>query len=329
MMKRGVYGTYHRLSPKHLDRYVDEFAGRHNMRSEDTVVQMQSVARGILGGQLRYLDLTADNGRSPTAQGNQRMNWKHQTMWTSDNLNVMRGMNSESVDLIYLDPPFNSKTNYAAPIGSQAAGAAFKDTWGLDEINLAWHGLIKSDYPALYELLGAVKKVHGDSMMAYLIYMAIRIMEMKRILKTTGNICVHCDTAASHYLKLLIDALFHHENFESEVIWRRTGSHNSTRSFGRMHETILWYHKSKRYTFNVVRTPYTKGHVESRYTIGPDGRARFSSGGNVLTGAGVTSGPSCEPWRGFDPSYKGATLGNTTIFRDAHGRRLPATISRG
>ncbi|MCY4372446.1 MAG: DNA methyltransferase [Spirochaetaceae bacterium] len=176
---------------------------------------------------------------------------------------------------------------------------------GLDDINLAWHGLIKSDYPALYELLGAVQKVHGDSMMAYLTYMSIRIMEMKRVLKKTGNICVHCDTAASHYLKLLLDALFQHANFECEVIWRRTGSHNSTRSFGRMHETILWYHKSQRYTFNVVRTPYTKGHVESRYTIGPDGRARFSSGGNVLTGAGATGGLSCEPWRGFDPASKG------------------------
>ena len=106
-------------------------------------------------------------------------NWKNQTVWTGDNLDIMRSMNSESVDLIYLDPPFNSKANYAAPIGSQAAGAEFKDTWGLNDINLAWYGEIKTDYPALYDLLTAVKKVHGNSMMSYLIYMSIRVMEMR------------------------------------------------------------------------------------------------------------------------------------------------------
>ena len=231
-------------------------------------------------------------------------NWNNQTIWTGDNLDIMRGMNSESVDLIYLDPPFNSKANYAAPIGSQAAGAAFKDTWGLDDINLSWHGLIKSEYPALYDLLSAVQKVHGDSMMAYLIYMAIRLMEMRRILQPAGNISVHCDTAASHYLKLLLDAIFGADRFGSEIVWRRTGSHNSRRSFGRLHETILWYYKAKGYTFNVVRAPYMTGHVESRYTAGPDGRLRFSSGGNVLTGAGATGGASCDPWRGFDPASK-------------------------
>ena len=83
-----------------------------------------------------------------------------------DNLDIMRGMNSESGDLIYLDPPFNSNADYAALIGSQAAGAEFKDTWGLNDINLAWHGLIRTDYPALYALLTAVRSVHGDSMAA-------------------------------------------------------------------------------------------------------------------------------------------------------------------
>ena len=255
-------------------------------------------------------------------------NWQNQTIWTADNLDVMRGMNAESVDLIYLDPPFNSKVDYAAPIGSQAAGAAFKDTWGLSEVNLAWHGLIKSDYPALYELLSAVQKVHGDSMMAYLMYMAIRIMEMKRILKPTGNICVHCDTAASHYLKLLLDSLFTSSNFKAEIIWRRTGSHNSRRSFGRMHDSLLWYHKDKGYTFNIVRTPYMKGHVENRYTVEADGRRRFSSGGNVLTGAGATGGPSCEPWRGFDPASKGRHWAVPKFFEELMGdeyKGLPPT----
>ena len=78
-------------------------------------------------------------------------------MWTGDNLDIMRGMNSESVDLIYLDPPFNSNRNYAAPIGSQAAGAAFKDTWTLDDVDLAWHGEIAEQHPALYGIIGAAR----------------------------------------------------------------------------------------------------------------------------------------------------------------------------
>ena len=82
-------------------------------------------------------------------------NWSTQTIWTGDNLEIMRGLNSASVDLIYLDPPFNSNADYAAPIGSQAAGAEFKDTWSLDDINLAWHGLIRYEHPGVYKLLDA------------------------------------------------------------------------------------------------------------------------------------------------------------------------------
>ena len=112
---------------------------------------------------------------------------KNRTIFTRDNLEVMRGMADECIDLIYLDPPFNSRHNYAAPIGSQAAGAEFKDTWTLDEIDLAWHGEIAEAHPGLYKLLEATREIHGDSMMAYLIYMAVRIMEMKRILRGGGR----------------------------------------------------------------------------------------------------------------------------------------------
>ena len=112
---------------------------------------------------------------------------KNRTIFTRDNLEVMRGMADECIDLIYLDPPFNSNHDYSAPIGSQAAGAEFKDTWSLNDIDLAWHGEIESEYPGLYKLLEATKLIHGKSMMAYLIYMAVRIIEMKRILKNGGG----------------------------------------------------------------------------------------------------------------------------------------------
>ena len=193
-------------------------------------------------------------------------NWSNQTIWTGDNLDIMRGMNSASVDLIYLDPPFNSKADYAAPIGSKAAGAAFKDTWGLNDVNLAWHGEIKHEHPGLYDLLNATRRINGDSMMSYLIYMAIRVMEMRRLLKPTGSIYLHCDTFASHYLKLLMDSLFGKQCFRNEIVWRIgwvSGFKTQKRGWIRNHDTIFYYVASpaaaKR--FNKEYIPYAPDYV--------------------------------------------------------------------
>ena len=182
-------------------------------------------------------------------------NWSDQTIWTADNLHVMRGMNSNCVDLIYLDPPFNSNANYAAPIGSQAAGAEFRDIWGLNDIDLVWHGEIKHDRPGLYELLQCAKTIHGDSMMSYLIYMAIRILEMHRILKETGSIYLHCDPTASHYLKLLMDSIFGKENFRNEIVWSYRRWPSKHENFQRMHDVILRYSKSDSATWNQLFEP--------------------------------------------------------------------------
>ncbi len=117
----------------------------------------------------------------------------------------MRGMNSDSVDLIYLDPPFNSNSNYAAPIGSIAAGAEFKDTWTLNDLDVAWLDLIATKHHALHRVIQAAATKSDKS---YLTYMAVRLLEMKRILKNTGSIYLHCDPTMSHYLKLVMDAIF-------------------------------------------------------------------------------------------------------------------------
>ena len=117
-------------------------------------------------------------------------NVKPKTIFTGDNLPIMRGMNSESVDLIYLDPPFNSKANYAAPIGSEAAGAAFKDTWTLSDVDVAWLDLIEAKHPRLNRVIHAAM---SDSDKSYLIYMAVRLLEMHRVLKDEGSIYLHCD----------------------------------------------------------------------------------------------------------------------------------------
>ena len=161
-------------------------------------------------------------------------NWKNRTMWTGDNLDVMRGLNSETVDLIYLDPPFNSNRDYAAPIGSKAAGAAFKDTWTLSDVDEAWHGEIAESQPALYSIVDAAGLAHGKGMKAYLVMMAVRLLEMRRLLKPTGSIYLHCDPTASHYLKLLMDTTFGETTFKTN--WpgsepARTATRSDTQAF--------------------------------------------------------------------------------------------------
>ena len=186
-------------------------------------------------------------------------NFANQTIWTGDNLDILRGMNSECADLIYLDPPFNSNKNYAAPIGSEAAGAAFKDTWTLSDVDEAWHGEIADREPALYAILDASGQSHGKGMKSYLIMMAVRLLEMRRVLKDTGSIYLHCDPTASHYLKLLMDAVFGVGQFRNEVIWAyRKWSMSPTR-FMRNHDAILFYGKDSVSTFNIQYVPVSEG----------------------------------------------------------------------
>ena len=174
----------------------------------------------------------------------------------------MRGMNSETVDLIYLDPPFNSKTNYAAPIGSQAAGAEFKDMWSLDDIDVEWIDLIERVNPQLYQVLLAAMT---DSDKSYLVYMATRLLEMPRLLKPTGSIYLHCDPTMSHYLKLVMDAIFGRDNFRNEIIWAYAPTGNAPRyGLPRKHDTILFYSKSEE--GNTWHQPHTEMTPRTRAT---------------------------------------------------------------
>ena len=185
-------------------------------------------------------------------------NFGNRTLWTADNLDVLRGLNSESVDLIYLDPPFNSNRSYEAPIGSQAAGAAFKDAWTLDDTDLAWHGEVSEQSPALYEVIKAARLAAGDSMMAYLIMMAVRLVQLRRVLKSSGSIYLHCDPTASHYLKALMDVIFGRRFFQNEIIWSyRTGG-ASRRRFSRKHDVILFYSKTNQWRCPLKEKSYTK-----------------------------------------------------------------------
>ncbi|MDE0393211.1 MAG: DNA methyltransferase [Gammaproteobacteria bacterium] len=225
------------------------------------------------------------------------LNWKPRTIWTADCLYVLRGMNSASVDLIYLDPPFNSKADYAAPIGSIAAGAAFRDTWSLSDVDAEWINLMEARHPALYRVLLAAMT---DSDKAYLAYMAARILEMRRVLKPTGSIYLHCDDTASAYLRLVMDAVFGRGNFRNEIVWKRIGNHNDAGRFGRTNDRLLFYGAPIRR--DAVRVPLTDANVSSKYRH-RDGRGRYRKGD--LTGPGVSQGEAGREWGGWNPTSIG------------------------
>ena len=191
-----------------------------------------------------------------------RVNINSKTIFTGDNLPIMRGMNSESVDLIYLDPPFNSKANYAAPIGSEAAGAAFKDTWTLSDVDIAWLDLIEAKHPALNRVIHAAMT---NSDKSYLIYMAVRLLEMHRVLKPTGSIYLHCDPTMSHYLKLMMDSIFGKQNFRNEVIWKRTSTKSLAKRYAVNTDRILYYIKSDGATWNQQYAPYDDEYIQKTF----------------------------------------------------------------
>ena len=193
-------------------------------------------------------------------------NWSNRTLWTGDNLDTMRGMNSETVDLIYLDPPFNSNRDYSAPIGSEAAGAAFKDTWTLSDVDEAWHGEIADRDTTLYAIIDAAGHAHGKGMKSYLIMMAVRLLEMRRLLKPTGSIYLHCDPTASHYLKTLMDAIIGQRNFRSEITWRRTNAKSlAFNGYPNNADSLLYYSKSDDFTWSRPYRPHDPEYVKQFY----------------------------------------------------------------
>ena len=193
------------------------------------------------------------------------MNVKSETIFTEDNIHILRGMENEMVDLIYLDPPFNKKKTFSAPIGSKAAGAAFKDTWTLNDEDHQWHGEIKGRNPALYAVIEAAGRAYDSGMQSYLIMMAIRLLEMRRILKGTGSIYLHCDPTASHYLKAVMDSVFGGKNFIDEIVWNYgtpSGGRVSGKKPVKAHEVLLVYAKKYgKHTYNKQFMPYSEKYV--------------------------------------------------------------------
>ena len=242
-----------------------------------------------------------------------KRNWTNRTIWTGDNLDVMRGMNSETVDLIYLDPPFNSSRDYAAPIGSEAAGAAFKDTWTLSDVDEAWHGEIADRDPTLYAIIDAAGHSHGKGMKSYLIMMAVRLLEMRRLLKPTASIYLHCDPTAGHYLKTLLDAILGAENFRSDITWRRTTAHSDTKQgrqqHGRVHDVLLFFTKTDTWTWNPIFGGYDQAYIDKHYRHKEPGTARRYRLDNLTGPGGQAKG---------NPSYE--LMGVTRYWRYSQER---------
>ncbi len=196
------------------------------------------------------------------------------TLYFGDNLQILREhIPNTSVDLIYLDPPFNSNRNYnvylATPRGQQSDAqiTAFEDTWHWgDQAEREYSDLLhqaNTDIPALITALRTV--LHESDLMAYLVMMTSRLIELHRVLKPTGSLYLHCDPTASHYLKIVLDAVFGGENFQNEIIWQRTSSHNDTKRWASIHDVILFYSKTNAFFWNPVYLEYDQKYIDDFY----------------------------------------------------------------
>lgn len=249
-------------------------------------------------------------------------------LWYGDNLTIMQGMGKHSVDLIYLDPPFNSKQNYnllyktmtGKPVPEQVE--AFCDTWEMDAqkeaiarsmpVLMREHG-VDDYYVDFWRLWMQALRTTQPHLLAYLIFMVQRLLYMKSILRPTGSIYLHCDPTASHYIKVMMDGIFGHENFQNEIIWKRTSAHSSAKRYGPIHDVILFYTAGSKFTWNPIFGDYDPQYVEAFYTHSDDDGRKWRR--SDLTGAGIRNGDTGLPWRGIDITAKGR-----------HWAYVPATL---
>ncbi|MEI6798767.1 MAG: DNA methyltransferase [Pseudomonadota bacterium] len=237
--------------------------------------------------------------------------WAMNHLFYGDNLQVLRdSIKDACIDLIYLDPPFNSNASYnilfKGPAGGNSAAQieAFDDTWHWnDSAETAFGDVMRGGNAAASTMLRAMRSFLGDNdMMAYLAMMAVRLIELHRVLKPTGSLYLHCDPTASHYLKILLDAVFGAENFRNEVIWKRTSAHSAAKRWGDVHDTLLFYAKSQNSIWNPVFTEYDADYLK-RYKSTIKGERPWAD--YDMTGPGTRAGFSGMAWRGYNPTAKG------------------------
>jgi DNA modification methylase len=235
------------------------------------------------------------------------------TLCYGDNLDVLRALRSECVDLIYLDPPFNSQRNYNLVFKDHTTAGpkrAFHDVWRWDDAaENAYRELTAPTFTgpsALPEIIRSLFRFFGPDRrddMAYPAMMAVRLVELHRVLKSTGSLYLHCDPTASHYLRLILDAVFGGDRFQNEIIWKRTTAHSSAKKWAPVHDVLLYYTKSNTSVWNSPRTAYDPAYLDKYYKF-DDGDGRLYWRDN-LCAAGTRNGRSGVPWRGIDPAAKG------------------------
>lgn len=218
------------------------------------------------------------------------LNFENRTLFHGDNLEFLRGMNSETVHLIATDPPFNKNRDFHATPDSLASGARFQDRWSWrDDIHDDWLISIQRDYTEAWLVISTAKQVYGDDMGAFLCWLGVRLLEMHRVLRGDGSLYLHIDHTAHAWVKALMDAIFGRENFRNEIVWAYTGPGSpKMRQFNRKHDTLLWYAKGAEWTFNRddVRVPHKKaigaGGTSAKWAQDDDDHAelaeRYSSG---------------------------------------------------
>ncbi len=240
-------------------------------------------------------------------------------LYYGDCLTVMNNLALESVDLIYLDPPFNSNRNYNSiykdetgqPLPDQVE--AFCDTWELDEVRerairtqpvlMREQGIDDRTVEFWRTWMNALRHTQ-PRLLAYLSYMVERLLQMKSILKPTGSIYLHCDSTASHYLKAMTDAIFGHQNFRSEIVWKRSGGKSDARRWAISTDRLLFYTKTDHYIWNNQYQPHDLGYVSKTYSYDDeDGQGVYTT--MPVHAAGLRGGESGLPWRGYDPGSKG------------------------
>ena len=234
-------------------------------------------------------------------------------LFYGDCLTIMERMEPDSVDLIYLDPPFNSQRDYNAiyrdgtgrPLPAQIE--AFSDMWSMNQererelkdlpILMMEAGLADVSVQFWQGWVQALRR-SNPNLLAYLSYMGRRLLPMRGLLKATGSIYLHCDPTASHYIKVMLDIIFGQENFRSEVIWKRTSAHSSARGWGPIHDVILYYSRSDDFQWNKTYQAYDDAYVKEFYRH-EDANGRYRVGD--LTAAGKRAGESGKPWRDIEP----------------------------
>ena len=274
-------------------------------------------------------------------------NWENRTLFHGDNLKFLRAMNSESVHLIATDPPFNKGRDFHATPDSLASGASFQDRWSWnDDVDQEWVDQITDDFPKVMNFIQGSRNSYGDDMGAFLCFMAVRLLEMHRVLRSDGSIYLHCDPTASHYLKGLMDAVFGRKNFRDEIVWRRNesgakGSQHSAKRWGNNTDHILFYTKGKYSIFEprIVKN-LTEEEIKRIFPKVDENGERYNTKLTAWRSPSMGARPNlCYEFHGHMPPYPtGWRLGpkrmeeefrkgNIVVRKDKLERRSYASLS--